>query len=260
MDPETANNQQLITTTPEPISNQPIVNPVPSVPPPPQPKSKLPLILGIIVLLGMVGVLGILGGKYLFGGKTETAPPVVTVTTTTPTPTVDPTAEWKIYTDPTNTFSLKYPSQFNETKVETGAPKIKGWEFAGYISTSKDTNPLAIDESGMSFTFMILDRKKGEEMKSFVNRIVNESSGEFSPGDVSSEFKNYVIVDKEQALWYEGSLGPAVIHTEIFIPHNDNSVVSIEIWSGEATITNKPYNQTQKVLIDQILSTFKFLP
>lgn len=129
MDPDnTQPAQPVIPVRPEPIPPAPV--PVESVPiqtpvPPVQPatvqstppastpsKSKLPLILGLIILL--VVSAGILLAKS--GGiprlVAKPTPTPVPTQIPTPTPTVDPTSDWKTYTNTKYNYSIKYPVEW----------------------------------------------------------------------------------------------------------------------------------------------------
>lgn len=115
MDPE---NTQTIQPA---IPVQPVNPPVPPVPT--TSRSKLPIILGVIILV-LVSV-GILLAKT--GGISKlTAKPTPTPVPTqipTPTPTPDLTADWKTYINNKYSFQLKYPPTLyscnlnNEDKV-----------------------------------------------------------------------------------------------------------------------------------------------
>ena len=169
------------------------------------------------------------------------------------------TSDWKTFYDTTRTFSVKHPSNFQVIKeytIQYGLDKLK-WKYAGMIYRVDPSNPS--DREDITIEFTLRTKGEAESMTDFINRTVNENAGEFAPGDVSSKFKNNMTIDDRKALWYEGNIGPAVPHVEIFIPKDEISVVVATITTGERAITGKPYNEDHKILIEKIFSTFQFL-
>lgn len=71
------------------------------------PKSKLPVILLVVVLLFLFGMGGLFLGKNLYAPKVITPKPTVIQTTT-----ADVTANWKTYTNTYGNFAIKHPSNW----------------------------------------------------------------------------------------------------------------------------------------------------
>lgn len=87
---------------------------LPAQNPVPPSRSKLPVILLVIILLFLFGSGGILLGKYLYAPQITAIPTLAPQPTVIPTRTPDVTGNWKTYTDTKHNFSLKYPeNQFN---------------------------------------------------------------------------------------------------------------------------------------------------
>ncbi len=168
--------------------------------------------------------------------------------------TIEPEDKWNTYIDQDKTFSIKYPSIFNETKnTYTNSTTLKS---SGALTTMQPYNGGG-GPKDIAIQFTIIPKKPTESLKQFVNRIANERAGEFTPGNVDSDLKKAITVGGQTALWYEGSLGPAVIHDEIFILKDESTVIQIMIYTGEGG-TSDPYKKEHIMLIESMLLTFKF--
>ena len=182
-------------------------------------------------------------GPNAGGGATEN---------NTPAPSPDETANWKTYTSPNRTFLLKYPPQLYETKKYIANLPVD-WKDEGVMSTSKVWNDFrSADDYRLEFSTRA--KKQTETLEEFVQRTVKEQSGEFfNPDNLANAKKKSIEVNGKASLMYQGSLGPAVEHVEVFIPHNNVEVTVIELWSN-----NPPPSSLQQKILDQILSTFRF--
>jgi len=243
--------------TPEPgPESQPVVEPVSeskiSELPPKPAGSRLKIIL--LSVLGLVLVAGIAFAGYKFGqkqsqsGAQPTPTPIVVAT-----PTPDPTVDWKTYVEPNNSFTLKYPAKFYETK-EHISTLLPGWKDAGVLSTAQPWNA-SIGPENMIIEFSIRPKKTDETLEDFISRTIKEISEEFAPKTVVPEIKRNITVDGKNALWYEGGLGPAIAHVEAYIPQTETSVVVVVAFAESYQLNNE-----QKAILDLMLSTFKFLP
>ncbi|PIU03246.1 hypothetical protein COT44_04225 [Candidatus Shapirobacteria bacterium CG08_land_8_20_14_0_20_39_18] len=104
MDPE---NTQTIQPA---IPVQPVNPPVPPVPT--TSRSKLPIILGVIILvLVSVGILLAKSGN-LSKLTAKPTPNLIPTQVLAPTPTPDPTADWQTYTNNKALFILQYPQDW----------------------------------------------------------------------------------------------------------------------------------------------------
>ncbi|TSC93708.1 MAG: hypothetical protein CEN91_145 [Candidatus Berkelbacteria bacterium Licking1014_85] len=208
------------------------------------------IILGIVVV-ALVGLLG-----YALGTRqnvTETTATTTALSTsaktstistgsliTTSTTAVDPTADWKTYTNTTYEFSFKYPKDWkliDLAKTETVNGGFQNGE--NYIQLYPPTRPkeleklevMLIPTNSNLLELIKEDSIYSEINKANINNILwsfGERNGEFG----GTDYQAYAVIDKNY---------PAVTAT------------------NKVKITAAGYSLlAQKATLDQILSTFKF--
>jgi len=216
------------------------------------------IIIGILVIAGIAGASWYFVKRQSIPSPAE-QPPVVTppeVKEKVPPEKApaDETANWKIYTSPNNTFTIKYPPQLYETKQWIVNVPI-GWKDEGVLSTTRPWNEVFTKDSDFRVEFSLGTKRPEEKLEDFITRTIKEQSGEFySPKIATPDEKKTIEVDNKQSLWYVGGLGPAVSHIEVYIPKSDTEVVVIALWSYK-----HPPSLAHQTILNQMLSTFKFL-
>jgi len=139
-------SSQTAPILPETNQVQPETTPVQPIPS--SPKSKLPLILAVIILLGIVGGVGVFFGRSFSGSKSPaTIQPTISPT---PIPTLDPTANWKTYNNQKYGFSFKYPSTW-VTQFLTLEPYLYTIELSPEINKDAPVWALSINISKQDY-------------------------------------------------------------------------------------------------------------
>jgi hypothetical protein len=210
----------------------------------------------VLAIIGL-GIIVVVSVAY-FRLKQPT-PQTQIMPTTTPKTTIssakkDEAADWKTYISPNNTFSLKHPPNLNETKKYISLLRV-GLIDEGVLSTVEPWNASLNDENDFNIQMSTGAKKTDESVEGFIERNIKEESGEFySPNYTESTTKKQIVVDGKQGFWYEGALGPGLEHIEVFIPRNATEVTILALWDN-----NQPPSQKHQQVLNQILSTFKFL-
>jgi len=184
--------------------------------------SKFKWALLIVVLLLIIG-----GGTYYLGARQnklivqKQATP--TVTQSTPTPTSDPTANWKTYTNTQNYYSFQYPDAMFSIQEEGSRTRLL---------------------EGMGYAFEVNAIQTTDTMENWL--IKEKNNGQF-PDDnwksVQSTFQSY------PALLLQSLSNTMQVAMDVFVIKNNNLIYEIS-FSKEAS---------DKTVVDQILSTFKFI-
>ncbi|MDP1722208.1 MAG: PsbP-related protein [Candidatus Gottesmanbacteria bacterium] len=237
-----------IPISPPPLPSDPSIPSPQIVPPPPtvhHPSKLLWFLAGLTIL-----ILGILAGYFATNVLSQSKKPSDDATTpsqksstnfsqlaVSPTSTIDPTANWKTYTNPNYPFSFKYPSNYT---VE---------ENSGYISILSPLLPVT---------------DKGYELKNGELKI--EIYIQSSP--VNDSLKKYVLEKKTQTK--ENLPESKIINeTEVTIDGIKTILLKWEaVGTGETRyvikngyrigITKYPLETSRQSEFDQILSTFTF--
>ena len=217
----------------------PAVQPVPQTPVTPlvapKPASKLPWIPLVVVLLVAMGAGGVFLGQRL--AKPAAAPtPAVVV----PIPTPDPTANWKIYTNPDYAITFMYPPDWTisdclgDAKGCEGANNIIGLNPPLIKPGSSDLDNFSIEVFGSIYcTTTINSARKVWKWESF-----NEHAYEIS-GYKGTLFEGYMKFPNEKTYFRKLA----------FIQQNEKCFVVNSVNSNEFA---------SQATFDQILSTFKF--
>ena len=225
-------------------SIQPSIPPEPQQPPvppmPSEPRKKgvfYGLILFILTGLIVLGYLMFTKGNLKLSLFKPTPQPTPPVSESTPTPTPDPTADWKTYTNDEFGFEFKYPGDWGIKIAEDWEP---GFRFLAVYSPENVTNPYDQIIEGEVFAITIHD-KSSETLDSLINNIKEWSSVEIQkPAHIQSH--SYFLAEDPP---YRNSTD------KILIIEKGNYIYLDElVWSK-----NKPESE---ILLDQILSTFKF--
>lgn len=164
----------------------------------------------------------------------------------TPTETPDPTTTWKIYTDPQNKFSFKYPQSANSKNIYTNDL------IRIYLDNENQNRVLiAIDQVKSSETDPSewWKLQKTESYSKLLNNCftTNQTSKLMSlhyPENTVKEFNKNILIAKAKGT-EECGIWPYQI-TFLLIPNNE----------GFLKVT---YEAGYSVQSEQIISTFKFL-
>lgn len=200
-------------------------------PMPQQPISKIPssgskwkLILLIVILLVIVGsgtyYLGTRQNKLIVQNRQKQIIP--TTTQSSPTPTPDLTTNWKTYVNTHNFYSFLYPDTLftvQENGLRTRLFKGMGYSFEINVIQTTDTIE----------NWLIKEKNNGQFPDS------NWKS-------IQSTFQNH------PALFLQSLPNTMQVAMDVFIVKNNNMIYEIS-FSKEAS---------EKTIVDQILSTFKF--
>jgi hypothetical protein len=243
--------QQAAATTQQPMpEEQPVQSfpQVPEVPPaisatpttpvapietnafvPENPKKSSPLLI-IAIILAVVALLAVVayffGAKYFAPQLTSTPTPVAVLT---PSPTIDPTANWKAYTNTTLGFSFKYP----ETWIESG-PLSKEDTTIIYVTSDEK---IGTGSEPLQYYLWVTNVNKLPDSQ-FSKEIINNATFYKSDSAVPSRF---------------GALA-------FFITKDEKQYIGIFLTPYDGVISAKFPSQDKYVSIfDQILSTFKFI-
>ncbi len=193
-------------------------------PPPVESGSKTKFILGFVcaLLLLVVG-----GGVYYFMGNQQTGNSnQLTTISQTVQPTIDPTANWKTYENEKYKMQFKYPSSwqvlYDKQPDPTGNP-------SKYSIVLQNNN-----ETALSVTLL-----KSNQYKTFesLSRINNLPSG---PASITS--REEIRVNGIKALSVNQNDG----HEGVILLDSNQNLITFEV------------NSSDRPILDQILSTFKF--
>lgn len=213
-----------------------------------------------LIIIGFLVVLGLFLNAYLLLKKEKSATVTIPIPTATPTsisvlptniptplPTTSETANWKTYTNTKAGFQVKYPPRYSEPGLPSGignSPKI----FADENSEGDIIFGETSDDSFSIFVFPFT----GNIQK----LMVSPEAGAIPPGNWDGTSENIsltsrdVMVDgvntKEQTASYK--IGVKGTYTAVFFTKG-----------GYGFIINPSPDHNDKE-INQVLSTFKFLP
>lgn len=160
----------------------------------------------------------------------------------TPTATTDPTANWKTYTNPTNTYSFKYPDGL---KSDTGAAGV-GFESIRftYIGPAQLASGKTQTELSDGYSFSVT--KLGSTFQSDPKTEIGKAAQNSKENCTSVSAISNVVIAGINAFRYSGNcLGN---YTTIYLSDGKNTY----------SITQLYTNDSYKTITDQILSTFKF--
>ena len=203
--------------------NQPQIPPQPNVAEPitSKPKSKTPLfaLIGIILVV-LVGVLGFFFG-ISYKKPSSTQKQVYTGPPPPVTPTIDPTGNWKTYTNTTYKFSFNYPTNYKITPI------------------SETTNDITLSSNNKTVLNILLLLNANETLKE-VKKNPTQGGGAPVKNITDTTINNIPAIEFQMDCTnLRGCFGGPVVQTV----HNNVEYI---------------FNLYDKKNDDQILSTFKF--
>jgi hypothetical protein len=266
MDPE---NQNPIPNTPQPAQpsvpeilptventetppfGNPTAPPVNSVPPTPEvpaqaeaPKSKLIPILVVMLIIVALGAAGLWAYQNYFTSPVTS--PESSAQAGIPTATTDPTADWQTYTNPSATYSFKYPSGLGSDTDAAG----EGFESIrfSYLGPAQTASGKTETEMFDGYAFIVtkpgltteFDPKTEAERQQTNSKEICQNVSEITTTTVDG-FNAFRFSDD--------CLGE---HITTFVSDDKNTYSITQFYGGE----NK---SSYKTTTDQIISTFKFL-
>ena len=162
------------------------------------------------------------------------------------------------YQSQVGNFSVKYPKGWfvRSDYYSTRTKPILGEQTAGAISSDKDfllTKDSAFD--AFLIVFNIYEKVDYITLDDFILTYKTVDSGEFFYPDIVKEGRKTLKVGGKDAIWLQGNLGPAVEHIEVYIPKDETHVIVVDGWDW----SSKPIQDKYINLLNQILSTFKFI-
>ena len=218
--------------------------------PPPSPKSFLPnkIIFIIVILLILLG----LSGTYLALNSKPKPGPVVSKATPTsiPTPTVDPTADWKVYTNTEAGYQISYPQNISirESRLEN----VESVELGSYLPPAKIQHVALLIFSG--------DGKETMSISSAIN-INNPNYGfdaKFMAGKIA-ETSAYPA--KVAELQLDGVQAYSVKPEPVgqFSNWSNSTIFVNGKRPSSAYVIDVAVTSSKEEIVNQILSTFRFL-
>jgi len=232
---------------------------IPPVPPTPKINNSLIFIMSILLIV-TVGIAGLFYfqiqklSKELSKYQTQASP--------TQTATTDPTANWKTYTDPKNTYFFKYPSSFFPLITENNSVLFFENQTAAKTYDNCIKNRLGTLQNPCSGIILSV----GLSIK------ISSSLNSGSP-DLIKE-----LVDSQNRTWKTEGPVPGIEGAANYTAEYkfENNFYSVDMQIGEAefakylgktliienpkgTFDYSPESKEFKDFGDQILSTFKFI-
>ncbi|MBI2326206.1 hypothetical protein HYU91_02345 [Candidatus Collierbacteria bacterium] len=242
------------------IPSQPTLTPTPPVSPViPAPKTTVFPIFFTILFLAVFSVAGYFGYQNLPAVKVdrlikdclsrggsigESYPPQCFTPTPTPTQFADPTANWKLYTDIQNRYSVKYPENFKITDYAEGNYKGIAMALIGESQKASGRTETELSDGIVVKTIIINDPKKSIEQYA-----QEQKSAE---GDAASQI---VTTKLESQIAYEFTANGWWGRTRVIYSGVNNFVIRLSANINGADSKISEY----KKIVDQILSTFKFI-
>ncbi|HET7099458.1 MAG TPA: Gmad2 immunoglobulin-like domain-containing protein [Patescibacteria group bacterium] len=167
------------------------------------------------------------------------------VASPTPVATIDPTANWKTYTDAKKTFSFKYPASLQLKTFEDGSLILTATDGPDKIIHEFRVNNYTISTSTTLYQF-IYEGGVGD----------NYGKGYLNANNVSLTFKD-VSKNSSYKIW-EPSSWPSANGILINFIQNNNQLIWFSLEGYNPGGTPIPYEKENVQIYNQILSTFKF--
>ena len=170
-----------------------------------------------------------------------TPTPISTPTPTlAPTPTPDITANWKTYTNTEEGFSFKHPENLSPDEKE---------DIVILFLWGPTQKPDTEFYDGISLQFNFPFKLENKSLESYVDSAITESK---QTSEIIKAKEKIVINGLNGYTYTERGLGD---FQSIFL-ESSGSVDGIEIVNATRDPTGQGFQQT----VDQVLSTFKFIP
>jgi len=204
-----------------------------------------------------VGTISFFLGKSL--SQPKTSPPPISQVSPSPTPenpiptptqTIDPTANWKTYTNYLNRYSLKYPSN-QQVKLDTFDPYIGvcglGKSDISILLYPPDKNVPTIDPAfsgNLAITIKTINNPGKYSVQEWVNQNCQRTWLV-----INADQEKVIIKGASEVIKYTGS---EFKNTSLVVISKDDKLFFIYTYRGNST-----YQISQT--LNLILSTFKFL-
>jgi hypothetical protein len=230
-----------VTTEQQPIT--PIPTQPPVAPELPKPKSKVIPFLIILLIL----VIFVVSGYWFYHNFFASRNIAEVVTTPTPVAIIDPTSNWKVFSDTKNGIEFKYPQDWY-------AKQMAGWTLILFLDNKDFVIPEATEFMTPIQVSITETMNTNTNVKSYPYKTIEEAA-KFSKtnlfGENVSETDNLIIAGKK-AIQLAGTAGPGMLdglYFKITYIQLDNKVLTVSL--------NNIKNY--ETIYDQILSTFKFI-
>lgn len=201
-------------------------------------KGFAPLLL--VIIIAIIGIAGYFAYQKGFLSKQPAYPSA----SATPFSTPDPTANWKTFISPDSNFSLKYPPDY----------KLEAVQNLGYVINNNITLPAypysEVSQKGETGLLLTSDEDvvlqggiKAKKFKGYIGEV---------GGNIAENFVRYEIYNP-------GADEPRRYNNVILweLPQNINYEEKSAKYPSGRTLQSIP--KDQEAILDQILSTFKFL-
>lgn len=202
--------------------------------PPQKPKSNFALWVVVVVAILAVGIgIGVIAGKFSQPISSSTSSPKVVLSpipspTTVPVETVDPTANWKTYTNNKHNFSFKYPPElaFLYDGIVKNGPLL--------IQNFDGTNASGNQTGDFQIALFISSDSMNKTLEEYANQGSSGNTQKITVGGKEA-IKGFSIQKQESvpSVWIKGS----------------NSFLLVQLSTSKSS---------NRLWFDQILSTFKF--
>ena len=193
------------------------------------------------------------GGIYFYFNQSRSTKPVATQPQTVPSsPTTSPapagaggTANWKTYTNAEYKYSINYPANL----------QIKENNFASYKSTAFSSEYKPPFSNYFNFAIIVQTVKTDSDLKSWINDYVIQELPNGKKGSIVSG--NIMPYKNDNLVGYYFVGGKESVNKYIFFK-NKEFIFEVAL-SGSGTGGSYTENPNAEQLLDQILSTFKFI-
>jgi len=200
----------------------------------PESDKKINLFKIAVVIIGILIVVGLFANAYLMVSKKETGTKT-SDSSLVATPTIDPTANWKTYTDQEFGFSFKYPPLWRHEINRIN-------QYAGFFLVGTNPDFFSVDHPGNE----ILAVGGVHESKCTYKDAKEGCLPKIGP---DTRFDFFTIDGRSAVRTFNGKPPmESLVTVGIWVNPSDNQIIPIVIFNSDRA---KPY-------FDQILSTFKF--
>ncbi len=198
--------------------------------------SALLLILVVVVIVGVTGL-----GAYLYTKSKQSTPlNLASTSQVASTPATNPTSTWKIYTDPKNTYTIKYPPNFYLKTGDQYNPNLV--EFTKVQQPSGTFNPSIL---GYSISVNV-SPAEGKQITDFIDERLKNKIG-YSQTSVKVSGMEGVKIVNGGFDWPTDSV--------LFIKNDQLYQILIKYFDENK---DKQLEQEGRQIFEQMVSTFEF--